>query len=122
MDAHFSIEIEPERCLIHIIMGGFFGNEDMSEFRNDLTEKLYRLGCSPNDHLTLCDVSAMKIQTQDMVGVFSNVVGDPVFRSRKLAFVTGSTLARMQTRRLTNREGVAYFTDADEARKWLSQK
>jgi len=122
MDAHFSIEIEPERCLLHIIMGGFFGNEDVSEFRNDLTESLYRLGCSLNDHLTLCDVSAMKMQTQDMVGVFSNVVGDPVFRSRKLAFVTGSTLARMQTRRLTNREGVAYFTDADEAKTWLLQK
>lgn len=122
MDAHFSIVIEPERCLLHIIMGGFFGDEDVSEFRNDLTENLYRLGCRANDHVTLCDVSAMKIQTQDMVGVFSNVVGDPVFRSRKLAFVTGSTLARMQTRRLTNREGVAYFTDADEARTWLFQK
>lgn len=121
MDAHFSIVIEPERCLLHIIMGGFFSNEDVSDFREELTEHLYRLGCSPNDHVTLCDVSAMKIQTQDMVVVFSNVVGDPVFRSRKLAFVTGSTLARMQTRRLSNREGIAYFTDVDEARTWLLQ-
>ena len=70
----------------------------------------------------LCDVSAMKIQTQDMGGVFSNIVGDSAFRSRKLSFVTGSTLARMQTRRLTNLEGVAYFTDVDEARTWLLQK
>ena len=121
MDAHFSVKIEPERCLVHIIMGGFFSNEDVSDFREELTERLYRLGCSPNDHVTLCDVSAMKIQTQDMVVVFSNVVGDPVFRSRKLAFVTGSTLARMQTRRLSNREGIAYFTDVDEARTWLLQ-
>ncbi len=122
MDAHFSIEIEPERCLIHIRMGGFFNNEDVSGFRSELTERLDQLGCRPNDHLTLCDVSAMKIQTQDMVSVFSTVVGDPFFRSRKLAFVTGSTLARMQTRRLTNREGVAYFTDPDEAKTWLLQK
>lgn len=121
MDAHFSIVIEPERCLVHIIMGGFFSNEDVSDFREELTERLYRLGCSPNDHVTLCDVSAMKIQTQDMVVVFSNVLGDPVFRSRKLAFVTGSTLARMQTRRLSNREGIAYFTDVDEGRTWLLQ-
>jgi len=38
MDAHFSIKIEPERCLIYIMMVDFSNNEDVLSFRRELAE------------------------------------------------------------------------------------
>ena len=119
MSASFSISIEPDYDLIRIDIIGFFSGDDVTRFTHELGFFMGRLRCRPNAHITLCNVSGMKIQSQEMVAAFSKVVGDPVFRSRKLAFVTGSTLARMQTRRLTDRDGVAYFTEAADARAWL---
>lgn len=119
MDARFTIDVKPELNLVQIKMGGFYSEPDIQEFRHALSEKMRALRCIPNEHLTLCNVVDMKIQLQEIVGAFSKVVGDPKFRSKRLAFVTGSTLARMQTQRLTTREGVAFFTDEAEAQAWL---
>ena len=47
MDAYFSIKIEPERCLIDIIMGGFFNNEDVLSFRRELAEVCIDWGAAP---------------------------------------------------------------------------
>lgn len=119
MQPYFTIDVEPKVDLILIRMGGFFAENDISDFRQALGEKIKELHCLPNDHITHCNVVDMKIQTQDIVSAFSKVVGDWRFRSKRLAFVTGSTLARMQTQRLTDREGVVFFTDDDAARTWL---
>jgi hypothetical protein len=117
--ADFLIRIEQPDNLVRIEMGGFFGQDDIQALRRTLEEKLLALTCAPNAHLTLADVRAMKIQTQDVVASFSTVVGDPKFRSKRLAFVTGSSLARLQTRRLTDRPGVAFFTEVEAAEAWL---
>lgn len=119
MDANYTIDVQPSLNLVKIKMGGFYNEPDIHAFRFTLTEKMRSLRCGANQHLTLCNVVDMKIQLQAIVDAFSKVVGDPRFRSKRLAFVTGSTLARMQTQRLTTREGVAFFTDEAEARAWL---
>ena len=117
--AQFSIMVEPALDLVRIEMGGFFSEADIGAFRFALETRMAALTCEPNQHVTLCDVSAMKIQTQDIVTAFSKVVGHATFQSRRLAFVTGSSLARMQTRRLTDRAGVEFFVDAALAEAWL---
>ena len=119
MDAHFSIAVEPPLDLVRITMGGFFTEADIGAFRYALETRMEALACAANQHLTLCDVRTMNIQTQEIVGAFSKVVGHPTFQSRRLAFITSSSLARMQTRRLTDREGVKLFTDVTEAEAWL---
>ncbi len=119
MDAEFSIAVDPTRDLLRITMGGFFSEADIGAFRFALETKMEALTCDANDHLTLCDVSAMSIQAQEIVAAFSKVVGHPTFRSKRLAFVTGSSLARMQTRRLTSRAGVEFFNDRSAAEAWL---
>ena len=119
MHAQFSIAIDANRDLVRIEMGGFFSEADIGAFRFALETKMEALTCAANEHLTLCDVSAMKIQAQDIVTAFSKVVGHPKFHSKRLAFVTGSSLSRMQTRRLTDRSGVEYFTERSAAEAWL---
>lgn len=119
MDAKYEIAAEPERDLVRMTMSGFFSLGDVARLDRERLGAYSRLTCRPNDHLTICDVSGMKIQSQDVVAAFTRMASDPRYASRKLAFVTGSSLARMQTRRVTDREDVAYFTDMREAESWL---
>ena len=119
MGINFEISVEPEIDLVNIAMSGFFVDIDVKAFAFALESKMAQLRCGPNHHLTLCDVRGMDIQTQNIVASFAQIVGHPKFRSKRLAFVTRSSLARMQTRRLTDREGVTFYTDMAEARKQL---
>lgn len=119
MKAEYAIVIDRPHGALHVSMGGFFTQADVEAFLLEVYAKLDALGLPQNAHLMLCDVREMKIQTQKIVGAFSQVVGNPRSRSKRLAFVTGSSLSRLQARRLTQREGVAYFSDMAEARGWL---
>lgn len=119
MDAVYQIVPDRFRGALRLTMGGFFAPADVEAFVRVLAAKLRELGTAPNDHLMLVDVRTMKIQTQEIVAAFTGVVGSPLLRSKRLAFVTGSSLSRLQTRRLTNREGVCFFDQIEAAETWL---
>jgi hypothetical protein len=117
--AHFSIMVDPDLDLIRVDMGGFFSEADIEAFRSTLDARMAMLLCGPNEHRMLCDTSAMRIQAQEIVGGFAKIVGHPKYRSKRLAFVVGGSLARGQTRRLTDRDGVEHFGDRASAEAWL---
>ncbi|MGC6328922.1 hypothetical protein ACNI3R_05555 [Rhizorhabdus sp. FW153] len=116
----FAIEVEKDLKLIRLTMGGFFESATIVEMRARMVEAIATLACAANDHLTLCDICEMDIQSQERVGEFAKLVGSDDVRSRRLAFVTARSLARLQAKRLTSREGVAFFTDKGEAVDWLT--
>jgi hypothetical protein len=103
-------------------MGGFFDSDTITRMRATLVDVIARLPCPANSHLTLCDIREMKIQSQERVEEFTRLVGADEIRSSRLAFVTGTSLARLQARRLTAREGVGFFSDPASARDWLFDK
>jgi len=119
MNAYYSIVVDRARGALRIAMGGFFMHSDVDAFQSEVYMKLAQLGLRPNQHLMLCDVREMKIQMQEIVAAFSHVVGNPRSRSKRLAFVTGSSLSRLQAKRLSNRDGIAYFADMALAQAWL---
>ncbi|WP_303546548.1 hypothetical protein [Sphingomonas natans] len=84
-----------------------------------MAEAIAGLGCLPNQHLTICDIRDMAIQSQEAVGHFTRLVGTEEVGSRKLAFVTTKSLARLQARRLTDRPDVEFFETIVAAEKWL---
>lgn len=122
MEARYAIVAEPKRDLVRITLSGFFDSTQVDDFNEARIAACRQLLCAPNAHVTLCDVSAMKIQTQDVVAAFTRIVSDPQTRSRKLAFITGTSLARLQTQRTAARPGVAYFKDSAGAEAWLFDK
>ena len=83
--------------------------------------EILTLPCPNNSHVTLCDIRQMEIRSQAIVGEFTQLVGSDDVRSRRLAFVTTKSLARLQSRRLTSREGVEFFSAVDAALEWLRQ-
>lgn len=121
MQADFDVVAVPEKNLIRLTMSGFFSKDDIDKMRNRLVCALAELGCGPNQHDTLCDIRGMKIQAQQSVSLFQDLVGSDPVRSRLLAFVVGPTLARLQARRLTDREGVCFFSEMQEAENWLDK-
>ena len=99
MAAHFTVRAEPSRDLVRITMSGFFTPDDIQAFYDARAVEHRRLTCGPNQHVTLNDLTDMKVQAQDIVGTFQELLADPAYRSRKLAFVVDRTLARSQLMR-----------------------
>ncbi len=116
MDAEFTIEPDPSVNLMRVRMAGFFSAANVDAF-----SAAYRTGLAKlrPDQLTLVDITEMKIQAQDIVSAFASMLATPEIRSRKLAFVCGSTLARLQAQRLTDRPGVEFFRTVEDAEAWL---
>lgn len=119
MNANFSFDVDVARDLIIIKLGGFFSQADIQAFLAEREIAHAQLRCGPNQHVTLADVRDMKIQAQDIVAEWGNVLSGSAYRSRKLAFVQASTLARMQLKRAAAMRDVQYFTTISDAEAWL---
>ena len=119
MSADYSIEVEPKRDLVRIRMGGFFEPDDIAGFLDARRVAHRHLSCGPNQHLTINDLRDMKIQSQEMVDAFRALLADPLYRSRRLAFVVSPTLARTQLVRALANRTARCFEDFWSAESWL---
>lgn len=119
MSAQYTISVDPARDLVQITMSGFFTPEDVAEFVRARDVAHRQLTCAPNAHLTINDISGMKVQAQEIVGAFQGVLSSPSARSRRLAFVVSRTLARTQVVRALNGRDAQCFEDRNVAEAWL---
>ena len=119
MDAHYTFEIDRARSLVRITMSGLFTLADIEAFLRDREKAHAELGCGRNRHLTLNDLRGMKIQHQEVVTAFRDMLAAPEHRSRRLAFVAGPTLAKSQLMRAMSGRDARCFEDVASAEKWL---
>jgi hypothetical protein len=119
MDARFSFQVDPSRDFVRIAMSGLFSPDDIAAFVEARREAHGRLCCRPNAHVTLNDVRRLKIQPQETVAAFREMLAAPDCRSRRLAFVTGPTLARNQLLRALGSRDARCFDDPITAEAWL---
>ena len=119
MDANYTFEIDRARSLVRIAMSGLFTLADIDAFLRDREKAHAELGCGPNRHLTLNDLRGMKIQHQEVVTAFRDMLAAPEQRSRRLAFVAGPTLAKSQLMRALSGRDARCFEDVASAEKWL---
>jgi hypothetical protein len=116
MQGSYTIEIDDQRNLARMTLKGFFNPDLLRQFVEERNARYARL--SPG-HVTLADVREMQIQTQDMVDAFRRMLNDPASQSRKLAFVTASSLARMQLIRAAEARVARLFETVEGAEAWL---
>jgi hypothetical protein len=120
MKATYSFRIDRARALVRIQMSGLFTMADIAGFIEARQRAHAELGCAPNRHMTLNDLRFMKIQSQEAVTAFRELLADPAYRSRRLAFVAAQTLARSQLlRALDGRDDARCFDSVGEAEAWL---
>jgi hypothetical protein len=124
MSPIFSIHAEPERDLVRIAMAGLFAPEDIEAFYKARDLAHAQLTCRRNQHLTINDLREMKIQPQESVLEFQKMLGAPEYRSRRLAFVIGQTLARGQLQRALSGRGpdTRCFDTVALAEAWLFER
>lgn len=119
MTARFRINVDVNKSLVHIWLGGFFATSDIPAFVAERDAAHRKLKCAPNQHVTLTDVREMNIQPQDTVAAFRNLLADKRHQSRKVAFVVASSLARMQLIRAAEGRIARLFATPEEAIAWL---
>lgn len=119
MSASYSIDVDVPRDLVRITMSGFFAADDIAAFLATREAAHARLTCAPNRHVTINDLRGMKIQSQEVVDAFRAMLAAPRFRSRRLAFVAGPTLARSQLFRALAGRDARVFESAALAEAWL---
>jgi hypothetical protein len=119
MNAFYSIQADPARDLVKIKLKGFFTPAALQAFKDERRMVHQQLRCGPNEHVSLADTREIGIQSQEMVAQFHAMLADPTYRSRKLAFVVASSLARMQLMRAIGSRTAQCFTDPVEAEAWL---
>ena len=119
MDAHFTIDVDHHNHVVRMRLSGFFAEADVERLTIARDAAHRTLRCGPNQHLTLVDMREMMIQSQDSVIAFSALLANRAQRSRKLAFVVASSLARSQIKRAAAGREAGYFTCPVEARAWL---
>ncbi len=122
MSAEYSFEVDSDRDLVRIRMGGFFTPADIEAFVRARDEAHRALTCPRNQHVTLNDIRDMKIQSQEIVDAFREMLAAPEHRSRRLAFLVGPTLARTQAMRALDRRDARCFEDSWSAEAWLFAK
>ena len=119
MNASFSFTTDWARDLVRIQMAGLFSRADVAAFLEGRRRAHANLRCAPNRHFTLNDVRGMKIQSQEGVAMFREMLADPAYRSRRLAFVASQTLARSQLMRALDGREARCFDSVEEAEAWL---
>jgi hypothetical protein len=124
MHPRFSIEVDRPRDLVRIVLTGQFMPDDMSAFLDARRKAHARLACAPGQHVTLTDLRAINILSQEMVGAWCAHLTDPNTQVRRLAFVVGPTLVAGQLMRaLVGRDtsNTRRFADPAEAEAWLME-
>lgn len=119
MQPEFEIKVDVPHSLVRIRLAGFFDDSSLRKFMAARKSAFQQLRCGPNQHLSLTDIRGMSIQTQEVVARWGAVLADPAYRSRRLAFIVGSTLARMQLQRAIGSRDARCFTDPRAAERWV---
>lgn len=119
MNANFSIELRRERNLLDVRMAGFFTLDDVARYRAAITAASRELGGDPGQQIMICDISEMRIQSQEVVEAFRQNMADPLYARRRVALVASATLARTQAQRAVGRREARMFTSRADAEAWL---
>lgn len=115
----YSIAVDRVAAFVRIKLGGFFTLGDVRDFAVAQASAYDVLASAKGQHVTLCDVSECKIQLQEVVEAFRGLLTDQSLMSERMAFVTGTSPAKMQIRRLIARDSCRFFEDVESAERWL---
>lgn len=117
-----SVTVDRANNLVEVKMNGFFSVEDGSWLGEDVRSAVRSLGSAVGQHLTLYDATDMTVQPTATVDAMVATFSNPTVRSlwaRKVAFVSKSTLLRMQIQKLLAVREIGIFEDRGAALKWL---
>jgi hypothetical protein len=114
----FTITTEPARKLVRIKVSGMLNVSDVAELYRQEHQAIKAMGCPLGEQVVIVDLTECPLQLQNIVSAFQESMTSNA-KGRAVALVTGSSLARMQARRIMRREGSAMFETMADAEVWL---
>jgi len=115
----YSLKLCPPGDLILTTLSGFFTVAGAAAYAVEAEQLIKRTALQNGGYRLIIDVSGCSIQPQDVIAAFSAHV-TAVPRARRLAVVTGSSIIRMQMRRIIGRSDIAMFESATDALIWCN--
>lgn len=111
------ITVTPSNNLVDITLSGLMSPDDVRTYIADLTHQMVK-GRLSAGYRMIIDVSDCPIQTQDMINTMASHMSG-MLKAGAIAIVTGSSLARMQVRRLFHQPYARVVGTPAEARAWV---
>lgn len=115
----YTFQADYTRKLIRAQLEGFLSVEEVAAFGADIQAAAVAMGCQSGEHLLYVDTSQCALQAQDVVSAFQALIGNVPLKAKRLAVITGSSLSRMQTRRILVRDHAMLFDCGEDAEHWL---
>lgn len=118
--ASFDIQRQPHGDLVTSTLAGFFKVADVAAYA-DRVEQAIRACIQRRGHYRMIlDVSGCAIQSQDVIAAFIGHV-QKMPAARRSAVVVGSSIVRMQIRRVMTRPNVEVFETLADAVAWVDE-
>lgn len=112
----YSIRINKALDLVEVELGGMMSTDEVVSYIAELKHQF--LVRKLRSYVMIIDVSKCPIQSQDMIASMGRHMAT-MPKARSLAIVTGSSLARMQVRRLFTQPYARVTATTDEGRAWV---
>lgn len=114
----YVIEVDRLNELIEVRLGGMMPLDEVASYIGEL-KRLF-IAHRLRSYAMVIDVSDCPIQSQDMIQAMGQHMAT-MPKARALAIVTGSSLARMQVRRLFKQPYARITANQAEGRAWVLQ-
>jgi len=117
----FEVQADPEKNRISVTLTGFASIDDVNRFQQELDRAHALLPKHRGPHQLLYDVSAAKIQSQEVVQALRDLATRSTAKSA-FALVNASALAGRQLARIFAGIDLHRSADRHEAEAWLDAK
>ncbi|WP_315762184.1 hypothetical protein [Sphingomonas sp. Y38-1Y] len=112
----YEIKVDAARGVVELTLGGMLSVEEVDEYIAALRAAFVANRLS--SYAMLIDVSDCPIQSQSTIAEMQRSMG-PMPKARAIALVTGSSLARMQIRRLFTQDYARIVGSREEGLAWV---
>ncbi len=112
----FSISVDKANELVEARLSGMMSVDEVAEYVTELKKQFVAHGL--RTYAMVIDVTGCPIQSQDMINAMAQHMAT-MPKARSLAVVTGSSLAKMQIRRLFTQPYARITATIEEGRAWV---
>ena len=117
------VTVDRVQAIVSMTAGGFFGEADLLAAAADLHVAIRSLGDRAGRHVTLYDLTALKVVPPPIIDQFARYFTDSYMQplwARRVALVSGSALVSLQMDRVRRvAETIRVFDNRREAVAWL---
>ena len=112
----YSIRVDAAQNLVEVTLKGMISVEEVGAYVTDLRREF--IAHKLRSYGMVVDITDCPIQSQDMLTAVASHMGS-MPKARAIAIVTGSSLARMQVRRLFTQDYARIVATLDDGRAWV---